>query len=221
VGELPWAVGREAASRVTINCWYQRPCGAVGVRVQHTCERVLTARRVPILGWVRSSASTVRSAEEAIAEAEKHASRSEPVAELVAVVRAAVEQARAVEAARARVAAEAAAEAAEAARQQMEAELAALILSVRSDALRLRSDRRRVLQMQAQLGVPPAAPPAAHPDEEDQCVMCFDAPKDHVIIPCGHMCVCEGCATLLKQTAFPSCPLCRRAIQHTNIVFQS
>jgi hypothetical protein len=25
-------------------------------------------------------------------------------------------------------------------------------------------------------------------------VMCTDAPKDHIILPCFHMCVCEACA---------------------------
>ena len=80
----------------------------------------------------------------------------------------------------------------------------------------------RLQQVQAQLGVPPAAP-APHPDdaEEDQCVMCFDAPKDHVIIPCYHVCVCEACANLLTQMSKPSCPICRTAIQHTNKVFHS
>jgi hypothetical protein len=40
VVELPWAscgqmsVRREAANRATINCWYQRRCGAVGVRLR-------------------------------------------------------------------------------------------------------------------------------------------------------------------------------------------
>jgi hypothetical protein len=72
-------------------------------------------------------------------------------------------------------------EAAAAERLQMEKEMAALAVTVQSDALRLQ-------QMQAQLGVPPAAP-APHPDE-DQCVLCLDAPTDHLIFPCGHQCVC-------------------------------
>jgi hypothetical protein len=25
-------------------------------------------------------------------------------------------------------------------------------------------------------------------------VLCFDAPKDHIILPCFHVCVCEACA---------------------------
>jgi hypothetical protein len=167
---------------------------------------------------------SVKAVEEAMHAAEKHDGRSEKLAALVAEARELIEQARAAEAERARVAAEAAEAAAvveaaakvEAAaeRLQMEEDLAVLTLSVQSETLRMQA-------MQAQLGVPPAAP-APHPDDaEDQCVMCFDAPKDHIIIPCGHVCVCEACASLLTQMRKPSCPICRTVIQHTNKVFHS
>jgi hypothetical protein len=140
----------------------------------------------------------------------------------VAEARVTLEQARAAEAERARAAAEAAAaaaaakaaaEAVEAAeRQRLEEEVAALACSVRSDALRLQ-------QMQAQLGSSVGPPePAA---EETLCVVCFDAPKDHIIIPCGHVCVCQACANLLTQREEPSCPICRTAILQTNKVFHS
>ena len=107
----------------------------------------------------------------------------------------------------------AAAEAAEAAeRLQMEEEVAALTLSVQSETQRLQ-------QTQVRLGVPAPAPnPGA---EETMCVVCFDAPKDHIIVPCYHLCVCEACANLLTQMDKPTCPICRAAIQQTNKVFQS
>jgi hypothetical protein len=174
---------------------------------------------------MKEAAGNVGALEEAMQAASKHGARSEPLAALVAVARELIEQARAAEAERVRVAAEAAeaAAAVEAVeRSQMEKEMAALTLSVQSHARRMQSDRLRLLQMQAQLGVPPAAP-APHPDdaEENQCVMCFDAPKDHIIIPCYHVCVCEACANLLTQMSKPLCPICRTAIQHTNKVFHS
>jgi hypothetical protein len=51
----------------------------------------------------------------------------------------------------------------------------------------VQSETLRMQHVQAQLGVSPAAP-APHPDDaEDQCVLCLDAPKDHIIIPCYHM----------------------------------
>ena len=29
------------------------------------------------------------------------------------------------------------------------------------------------------------------------CVVCMDAPKDRIVLPCGHICACEACAQLL------------------------
>jgi hypothetical protein len=167
-----------------------------------------------------AGARGVDAVEEAMQAASKHASWSEPLAALVVVAKGLIDQARAAEAERARVAAvkaaaaaavKAAAEAAAAAeRQKMEEDLAALTLRMQTDALMAQ-------QMQAQLGVPPSAPQ----DEETLCVLCFDAPKDHIILPCFHVCVCEACAKQLTQMEKPSCPICRTAIQQTNKVFLS
>ena len=75
---------------------------------------------------------------------------------------------------------------------------------------------RRLQQMQAQLGssvVPPAAPnPGA---EETLCVVCMDAPKNRVVLPCMHMCVCEACAQLLRDR----CPVCRGPIERIAQLF--
>ena len=152
---------------------------------------------------------------------------------------AAAEAARVRVAAEMQAAAEAAAEAAEvaaavaavAARAQLEEEMAALALTMEEETLRLQAatsaaaaNALRMQQMQAQLGcsvVPPAAP-APHPDaEEMQCVVCFDAPKDHIIVPCGHQCVCARCAEQLTKTRTPLCPVCREPIQQTMKVFCS
>jgi hypothetical protein len=167
-----------------------------------------------------SGESALGAVEEATAEAAKHGDRSsEHLAALVAEAREVIDEAKSEQAELARVAAEvAAAEAAEAAeRLQMEEEAASLMLMMQGAAMRLQ-------QVQARLGsnvVPPAAP-APHLDaEETLCVLCFDAPKDHIILPCFHVCVCEACATLLTQMDKPSCPICRTAIQQTNKVFHS
>jgi hypothetical protein len=174
-------------------------------------------RAMALLAETRGS---VKAVEEAMEAAAKHDGRSEPLTALLAEAKGMVEQARAAEAERARVAAEeeavkagveAVAEAAAAAeRLQMEERLAALALEAQ--------------QIQARLGgsaVPPAAP-APHPDaEETMCVVCFDAPKDHAIVPCGHICVCEACAEKLTKTRKPTCPVCREPIQQTMKVFCS
>jgi hypothetical protein len=190
-------------------------------------QRNLEAAMVTLQRAMEETAADARgvdAVEAATRAAAKLEARSETLAALVAVATDMVEQARAAEAERARVAAEAAeavkavAEAVAAAKrhQRLEEQAAALTLRVQNDMLALQ-------QVQAQLGVPPAAPaPAPHPDDaEDQCVLCFDAPKDHIIIPCGHMCVCQACANQLTQMSVPSCPICRGAIQQTNKVFHS
>jgi hypothetical protein len=165
-----------------------------------------------------SGESALGAVEAATAEAEKHGDRSEPLTALVAEAKGMLEQAKTEQAERARVAAEAAAaaEAVKAAeRLRLEEEMTALTLSARSGALRMQ-------QVQAQLGVSPAAPALqAAADEENMCVVCFDAPKDHIIVPCGHQCVCEACAEQLTNTRTPMCPVCRGPIIQTMKVFCS
>jgi hypothetical protein len=169
--------------------------------------------------------SLLGAVEKATVEAEKHGDRSEKLSALVAEAKGMIEQAKAEQAERARAAAEeleaaaaakAAAKAAEAAeRLQMEEEVEALALSMQADALRMQ-------QMQARLGSSVVPPPVPSPGaEETMCVVCFDAPKDHILVPCYHLCVCEACANLLTQMDKPTCPICRAAIQQTNKVFQS
>ena len=66
-------------------------------------------------------------------------------------------------------------------------------------------------------------------DEDDDarwCVICFERPKTHVLVPCGHLCLCQGCSELVlseRSTATakhtgggaeaaddaPKCPMCR------------
>lgn len=51
--------------------------------------------------------------------------------------------------------------------------------------------------------------------EKDRlCVVCYERPKDHVVIPCWHLSVCEECCSRLHQ-----CPMCREQIESTQKVF--
>ncbi|RDX86513.1 putative E3 ubiquitin-protein ligase LUL2, partial [Mucuna pruriens] len=44
------------------------------------------------------------------------------------------------------------------------------------------------------------------------CVICLSEPRDITVLPCRHMCMCSGCANLLKvHTA--NCPICRHPIE--------
>lgn len=42
------------------------------------------------------------------------------------------------------------------------------------------------------------------PKSDDSCVICFENPKDHVLVKCGHICMCGQCSRTVN-----SCPICR------------
>ena len=162
----------------------------------------------------------MRTMQEALQEAEKYASRCEALAARMEEGKGVLVRARAEQAERARVAAE---EAAAAAAVKATAEAAAAVERLRLEeqaaaiTLRMQSDAQQLQQVHAQMGssvVPPDA-------EETMCVVCFDAPKDHIIVPCGHQCVCARCAEQLTKTRTPMCPVCRGPIQQTMKVFCS
>lgn len=56
---------------------------------------------------------------------------------------------------------------------------------------------------------------------EDECVVCYDPPKDHMVIPCNHVCLCPECA----EDNFPAphdgqkCPLCSNDIEDIKQVY--
>ena len=56
--------------------------------------------------------------------------------------------------------------------------------------------------------------PGPEPDPDSDCtvncVICFDGPKDHLCMPCKHLCVCAKCAGAVQL--FQSCPICREPI---------
>ena len=55
------------------------------------------------------------------------------------------------------------------------------------------------------------------------CVICQVAPSSQAIIPCGHCCLCDDCATTLTGGPLESqlCPLCRTRIQSCLKIFLS
>jgi hypothetical protein len=56
-------------------------------------------------------------------------------------------------------------------------------------------DAMLLQQMHTQLGVAPLAAPQV--EQEAMCVVCMDERKQHAMVPCMHMCVCEACAQRL------------------------
>lgn len=65
-----------------------------------------------------------------------------------------------------------------------------------------------------------AAAAAAALPTVDECRVCMDHPKNHILLPCGHQCVCGECASLLKGKG-DTCPICRSAISGYNRVFNA
>ena len=78
---------------------------------------------------------------------------------------------------------------------------------------------RRLQQMRAQLGSSVAPPAAPNPGaEETMCVVCMDAPKDRIVLPCMHLCACGPCAQRLLELDAP-CPVCRGPVERMAQVF--
>ena len=51
--------------------------------------------------------------------------------------------------------------------------------------------------------------------DEHNCCICLDKPRKIMIVPCNHLCLCQGCA----HTATAECPLCRGPIDSLEQVF--
>ncbi|MCO5559612.1 hypothetical protein L7F22_013213 [Adiantum nelumboides] len=52
-------------------------------------------------------------------------------------------------------------------------------------------------------------------DEEDfgkECVICMSDPRDTAVMPCRHMCMCNGCASTFKSQ-MNRCPICRQPVE--------
>ncbi|OQV14055.1 hypothetical protein BV898_11720 [Hypsibius exemplaris] len=51
-------------------------------------------------------------------------------------------------------------------------------------------------------------------EDEKLCSICQDSPKNMVLIPCGHICICQDCS----QRDINVCPLCRALVTSKNRV---
>lgn len=55
-------------------------------------------------------------------------------------------------------------------------------------------------------------------DKRDtECVVCLDRPKDHVVMPCMHMCLCEECASDFSEKS--NCPICGKKVKKVVKIF--
>ena len=56
--------------------------------------------------------------------------------------------------------------------------------------------------------------PEAPAKASAECVVCLDAEATHVVVPCGHICLCADCTMDLK-----ACPLCRTPLVQTMRIY--
>jgi hypothetical protein len=47
-------------------------------------------------------------------------------------------------------------------------------------------------------------------DPDNCCVVCLEEERTHAFVPCGHLCVCQGCSILSHRPGGMNCPLCRK-----------
>lgn len=52
----------------------------------------------------------------------------------------------------------------------------------------------------------------------DECIVCYEPPRDHMLIPCHHVCLCAECAEGYKDGDTP-CPLCHGPVSECRQVF--
>jgi hypothetical protein len=76
----------------------------------------------------------------------------------------------------------------------------------------IRQPKTPCLKKKATVLVHTASPKPAR-TEEVHCVVCWEREPSHAYIPCGHRCVCAGCAsrarTISSQSGSLQCPVCR------------
>jgi len=54
---------------------------------------------------------------------------------------------------------------------------------------------------------------SAQADEtQRECVICFTVVKDTVVLPCRHLCLCQGCSQIVRMQN-NTCPICRSRIE--------
>jgi E3 ubiquitin-protein ligase MUL1 len=52
-------------------------------------------------------------------------------------------------------------------------------------------------------------------DESQMCVVCLSNPKEVIVLPCGHVCLCEDCSSKITL----QCPVCRTRIESKAAAF--
>lgn len=72
-------------------------------------------------------------------------------------------------------------------------------------------------ELQEIYGIEPSAAtgmPVSMGDDSNgrECVVCLSEPRDTTVLPCRHMCMCSGCARMLRHQS-NRCPICRTPVE--------
>jgi hypothetical protein len=51
-----------------------------------------------------------------------------------------------------------------------------------------------------------------------ECVVCLTERKSHAMVPCGHACACEACASSIMAST-RECPVCRASVSQALKIF--
>ena len=82
-----------------------------------------------------------------------------------------------------------------------------------SEIKRLETDRDTLL---ARLGGIDAKK-RARDETDDLCSICLDKPRTMALVPCGHKCLCSGCASKWDKQ---KCPMCRKLVTSTMRIYE-
>lgn len=50
-------------------------------------------------------------------------------------------------------------------------------------------------------------------EQDKECTICMSKESDTIIMPCGHLCVCNECGEQIRVSKHNMCPVCRGGIK--------
>ena len=112
-----------------------------------------------------------------------------------------------------------------AAERAMAAQAAEQAAAERAESERAAADAATVQAAMVALSIEPQpstsdrSPPSRteDSDESNLCVVCMEEANTHILVPCGHQCVCAACSQIIGNTM---CPVCREPVQMAMKVYK-
>lgn len=75
-----------------------------------------------------------------------------------------------------------------------------------------------LLPLQTSVAIPLKPKPKSK-YEIEPCVVCMDERPTHVILECGHICMCQLCVTTFIKLKKTTCPKCRQSIKQWKKIY--